>query len=382
MNLRRLFSIVVKELRQLRRDRLTFAMIVGIPTMQLLLFGYAINLDIRHLPAAVLDQAQTAHSREVVAALGQTAVMDFGYFLRTPQELEALLRAGKISAALVIPADFERRLSEQTSASQSGANQGSPIQAFSRPPLQIVVDGSDQVVQQAAAQMALLPLQSLLGLNTSAPTKNVEIVNFYNPARLAPVNTVPGLIGVILTMTMVLFTAMAIVRERERGNLEFLIATPVSPGELTIGKVLPFVGIGLIQVTVVLLLGVLIFQVPIRGSLFDVYAAALAFIIASLSLGVFISTLAQTQFQSMQLAFFTFLPQILLSGFMFPFAGMPRPAQYLAEILPMTHFIRLIRGIMLRGAQLSDLWPDLAALGAFCAVTLTIAVLRTRKRLD
>ncbi len=257
MNLRRLLSIVVKELRQLRRDRLTFAMIVGIPTMQLLLFGYAINLDIRNLDAAVLDQAQTAHSREVVAALGQTGVMDFKYCLKTPQQLDVLLRAGKISAALVIPPDFERRLIEQ----------GSDARPWPRPPLQIVVDGSDQVVQQAAAQLALLPLQALVNPGQSLPTKNVEIVNFYNPERRAPVNTVPGLIGVILTMTMVLFTAMAIVRERERGNLEFLIATPVSPGELTIGKVLPFVGIGLVQVTVVLLLGVAIFQVPIRGSL-------------------------------------------------------------------------------------------------------------------
>ncbi len=372
MNLRRLFSIVLKELRQLRRDRLTFAMIVGIPTMQLLLFGYAINLDIRRLPAAVLDQAQTAHTREVVAALAQTEVMDFRYRLKTPQELGDLLRAGKISAALVIPPDFERRLAEQNLDTMP----------WPRPPLQIAVDGSDQVVQQAAAQLALLPLQKLVNPAVPTPVKNAEIVNFYNPARLAPVNTVPGLIGVILTMTMVLFTAMAIVRERERGNLEFLIATPVSPFELTLGKVLPFVGIGLIQVTVVLLLGMLIFHVPIRGSLLDVYGAALTFIIASLSLGVFISTLAQTQFQSMQLAFFTFLPQILLSGFMFPYAGMPRPAQWLAEIFPMTHFIRLIRGIMLRGAHLTELWPELAALAAFCVTTLTIAVLRTSKRLD
>ena len=372
MNLRRLLSIVIKELRQLRRDRLTFAMIVGIPTMQLLLFGYAINMDIRHLQAAVLDQAHSVHAREVVAALGQTEVMDFRYFVKTPQELGALMRAGKISAALVIPADFERRLIEQTSDARP----------WPRPPLQIIVDGSDQVVQQAAAQLAPLPLQALINPGQALPARNVEIVNFYNPERRAPVNTVPGLIGVILTMTMVLFTAMAIVRERERGNLEFLIATPVSPAELTIGKVLPFVGIGLVQVTVVLLLGVAIFQVPIRGPLLDVYGAALAFIVASLSLGVFISTLAQSQFQAMQLAFFTFLPQILLSGFMFPFEGMPRPAQYFAEIFPMTHFVRLIRGIMLRGAHLSELWPELAALAAFCMVTLTIAVLRTRKRLD
>jgi len=210
----------------------------------------------------------------------------------------------------------------------------------------------------------------------------VEIVNFYNPGRRAPVNTVPGLIGVILTMTMVLFTAMALVRERERGNLEFLIATPVSPAELTVGKVLPFVGIGLVQVTLVLLLGVVIFHVPIRGSLVDVYVASLIFIIASLALGVFLSTLAKSQFQAMQLAFFTFLPQILLSGFMFPYDGMPRPAQWLAEIFPMTHFMRLIRGIALRAATLAELWPELAALGVFIVVLLGIAIARTRKRLD
>jgi ABC-2 type transport system permease protein len=365
VNWRRLFAIVLKELRQLRRDKLTFAMIVGIPTMQLLLFGYAINLDIRHLSAAVLDEAQTAQSREIVAQLGQTGVMDFAYRLHTAQEIDTLLRAGKISAALVIPRDFERRLATRDEV-----------------PMQIIVDGSDQVVQQAARQLAALPLSDLLNPSLAAPVNNVEIVNFYNPERRAPVNTVPGLIGVILTMTMVLFTAMAIVRERERGNLEFLIATPVSPSELTLGKVLPFIAIGLIQVTVVLALGVLIFRVPINGGLFDVYGAALVFIIASLSLGVFLSTLAKSQFQAMQLAFFTFLPQILLSGFMFPFEGMPWPAQWLAEIFPMTHFMRLIRGIMLRAATLRELWTELAALGAFCVVVLTIAVLRTRKRLD
>ncbi len=365
MSLRRLYAIVLKELRQLRRDRLTFAMIVGIPTMLLLLFGYAINLDIRHLHAAVLDQAQTAHSREVISALAQTEVMDFRYRLKTPQRINALMRSGKISAALVIPPDFERRLYEKD-----------------RPPLQIIVDGADQVVQQAARQLATLPLASLINPSRTASAPNVEIVNYYNPERRAPINSVPGLIGVILNMTMVLFTAMAIVRERERGNLEFLIATPVSPTELTIGKVLPFVGIGLIQTTVVLLLGVIIFKVPIRGSLLDVYAVSLAFIIASLALGVFISTLAKSQFQSMQLAFFTFLPQILLSGFMFPYAGMPRPAQWLAELMPMTHFLRLIRGIMLRSATITELWPELAALGVFCVVMLGIAIARTRKRLD
>ncbi len=365
MNLRRLGSIVLKELRQLRRDRLTFAMIVGIPTMQLLLFGYAINLDVRHLQAAVFDQAQTWHSRELIAAIEQSDVLDFNYHVHTAQELSILLRQGNISAALVIPEDFERRLSEAD-----------------RAPLQMIVDGSDQVVQSAARQLGALSLRDLYSNSTSQKQPSIEIVNFYNPERRAPINTVPGLIGVILTMTMVLFTAMALVRERERGNLEFLIATPVSPAELTIGKVLPFVGIGLVQVTVVLMLGVLIFHVPVNGSLWEVYTAALAFICASLSLGVFLSTLAQSQFQAMQLAFFTFLPQILLSGFMFPYEGMPHPAQWLSEVLPMTHFVRLIRGIMLRAATLGDLWRELVALALFTTVVLTAAVLRIRKRLD
>jgi len=193
---------------------------------------------------------------------------------------------------------------------------------------------------------------------------------------------VPGLIGVILTMTMVLFTAIALVRERERGNMEMLITTPVSPWELTIGKVLPFVGIGLVQVTVILIVGLLLFEVPVRGSLLGLYAAALLFIFASLTLGVFISTLAQSQFQAMQMAFFTFLPQILLSGFMFPFAGMPRIAQWIAEVLPLTHFLRLARGIMLRSATLAELWLEMVALLVFTAVMLGVAVSRVHKRLD
>ncbi len=363
MSWRRLLSIVLKELRQLRRDRLTFAMIVGIPIMQLVLFGYAINMDVRHLDAAVLDQADTARSRELVAQLSATQVLDIRYHLHSPQEIDALLRAGRISTALVIPADFERRLERRDDAA-----------------LQIVVDGSDQVVQAAARQLATFPVHQNQGW--TAAINPISVVNFYNPERRAPINTVPGLSGVILTMTMVLFTAMALVRERERGNLEMLIATPVSPWELTLGKVLPFVGIGLVQLTVVLMVGGWLFAVPVRGSLAELYIAALVFIIASLSLGVLISTLAQSQFQAMQMAFFTFLPQILLSGFMFPFAGMPRLVQWIAELLPLTHFIRLVRGIMLRGAGLADLWLELVALGIFTVVVLGIAVARVNKRLD
>jgi len=370
MNFGRMLAVVRKELIQLGRDRLTFAMIVGIPTLQLLLFGFAINLDIRHLPAAVLDQANTAHSRELLAELASSQVLDFRHSVVAPQEIEELMRRGEISAAVVIPSDFETRIARPD-----------------RPAWQVVVDGSDQSVQAAARQLGSFPLDSLdYGMDASRPgarpVPNVEIVNFYNPERRAPVNTVPGLIGVILTMTMVIFTAMAIVRERERGNMEMLIATPLSPLELTIGKVLPYVAIGLVQVTLILILGLLVFDVPVRGSLLGVYLAALAYICATLALGVFISTLAKSQFQSMQMAFFTFLPQILLSGFMFPFDGMPKVAQWLAEIFPLTHFLRLIRGIMLRDARIGEMWPELVALGVFVVVMMGIAVRRFRKTLD
>ncbi|MEP7041821.1 MAG: ABC transporter permease [Dokdonella sp.] len=370
MKFARLFAVVRKELTQLRRDRLTFAMIVGIPTIQLLLFGFAINLDVRHLPAAVLDQANTAHSRELIAELASSQVLDFRRRVIAPQEIDAALRRGEISAAIVIPPDFETRLARPD-----------------RPAWQVVVDGSDQSVQAAARQLSAFPLASLdYGSAANAPGASaiatVEIVNLYNPERRAPLNTVPGLIGVILAMTMVIFTAMAIVRERERGNMEMLIATPLSPFELTLGKVLPYVGIGLLQVSLILLLGRFVFDVPVRGSLIEVYLAAFAYIAAMLSLGVLISTAARSQFQAMQMAFFTFLPQILLSGFMFPYDGMPRAAQWLAEIFPLTHFLRLVRGIMLRNASLLEMWHELAALGAFVLIVLTGAVLRFRKRLD
>jgi len=363
MNIHRLMSIVLKELLQLKRDRLTFAMIIGIPTMQLVLFGYAINLDVRHLEAAVFDEANTTESREIVAGLEASGIIDFRYRATSQNEISDLMQRGDISAAIVIPADFANRTARKD-----------------RPSVQIVVDGSDQVIQSAARQLAAFPIPYRVDWLSAA--NDIEVVNYYNPERRAPINTVPGLIGVILTMTMVLFTALALVRERERGNLEMLIATPVSPWELTLGKVLPFIAIGLLQVTVVLLLGRYLFTVPLRGNLLELYLSALVFIIASLTLGIFISTLARSQFQAMQMAFFTFLPQILLSGFMFPYAGMPRPAQWIAEILPLTHFLRLVRGIMLRAADLSQLWPSLAALGVFILVMMTIAVARVRKRLD
>ncbi|WP_043309603.1 ABC transporter permease [Pseudomonas sp. ML96] len=359
MNLRRMGAIVLKELRQLRRDKLTFVMIAGVPLLELVLFGYAINMDVRGIDAAVLNQANTAQSREVVAEIASSQVINVKYQLDNPREIDRLLREGRINAALVVPSDFEARL-----------------QRKDRPPLQLVIDGSDQSIQASARQLAAYPLPGW------ESQQGVEVVNFYNPERLAPLNTVPGLLGVILTMTMVLFTAVALVREREHGNLELLIATPVSPWELTIGKVLPFIGIGLIQVTVILVAGHWLFGVPVRGSLLDLYGASLLFIVASLALGVWLSTLAKTQFQAMQMAFFTFLPQILLSGFMFPIAGMPKAAQWVAEFMPLTHYLRLARGIMLRNAGLHELWLEVLILIVFCVALLGLAVTRIHKRLD
>ncbi|RDZ29241.1 ABC transporter permease [Lysobacter silvisoli] len=367
MTLRRLWAVVIKELRQLRRDRITLAMIVGIPVMQLVLFGYAINLNLRGLSAGIADQAGTAGSRALVMDMIATGVIEPTVEARTPQELMARLRRGEISVGVVVPPDFERRRVEGREA------------------VQVLVDGSDTVVQSAAVQLAQLPLDSAAAAQrkivpgADAP---IGVVAFYNPERRSAVNIVPGLIGVILTMTMVLFTGVAIVRERERGNMELLIATPITRAELMIGKVLPYAVIGLVQTTVVLALGLTLFQVPIQGSALDVYLAAVLLILANLTLGLMISTKAQSQFQAMQMTFFVFLPSILLSGFMFPFAGMPRVVQWLAELLPLTHFLRLIRGVMLRGASLWELWPDVLALVAFTAVMMTLAILRFRKRLD
>ena len=362
----RLYAMIAKEFRQLRRDKLTFAMIVGMPVMLVLLFGYAMNMDVRHIDAALLDDARTAHSRELVAEISQSQIFNFRYRVATQTELDTLFRQGKISAALVIPGDFERRLQQPGQSS-----------------VQLIVDGSDQSVQGTARQLVTMPVSSLL-LNGQSVNVDPQIalLNLYNPQHRAPLNSVPGLIGVILNMTMTMFTAVALVRERERGNLEYLITTPLSPAELILGKLVPLIGIGLIQTALIVILGVTIFDVPVRGSIVELYVAALFYIFAALSLGIFISTMVQTQFQSMQLSIFMFLPQLMMSGYMFPFAGMPRAAQWLGEVFPMTHIVRLVRGIMLRAAVTSDLIWDYAALLLFGSVMLTIAIMRFRKRLD
>jgi len=361
MKARQIFAVMVKELRQMARDRMTVAMMLGIPTLQLLLFGYAINLDVRNLPAAVADLSGTSGSRALTQDLFATGVIRPVAGVRTPQELQTLLRKGEIKIGIVIPSDFERRRIDGREA------------------LQVIVDGSDTSVQATARQLAQMPLD---GRGPSSVQGQISVLPLYNPERRSAVNVVPGLIGVILTMTLVMFTAMAIVREKERGNLELLITTPVSSGELMVGKVLPYIGVGLVQTTVVLLLGVWLFKVPINGSLWGVYGAAMLLIVANLTLGLLVSTAASTQFQAMQMAFFLFLPSILLSGFMFPFDGMPWVAQWIAEVLPLTHFVRLIRGVVLRGASLLELWPDVLALLAFTVVMMSLAILRFHKRLD
>jgi len=369
-SLRRLRAVALKEVRQLSRDRVTFGMIVGVPLMQIMLFGYAINFDVRHLATVVQDQANSSMSRELIAQLRATQVTDVLYMANSSAELDRMLREGRASMGVVIPEDFERRL-------QSGT----------RPALQILVDGSQPSLSGVANGLANLPLLTRHGMGPYAGGKRmqprrIEVRTLYNPERRTAVQIVPALIGVILSMTMVLFTSGAIVRERERGNLELLIATPLSGTELMVGKLLPYVGIGLIQTTIILIVGSLLFNVPVVGSFLDLYVSALLFIAASLGLGLFVSTLAQTQFQAFQLAFVTMLPSILLSGFMFPFEGMPRIVQWIAQILPLTHFNVIIRGVMLRGAELPELWPQVGKLALFITVMLLIAVSRFKKRLD
>jgi len=363
-SLQRILAIVVKEVRQLRRDRLTFGMIVGIPVLQLIMFGYAINMDVRHLDAAIADMSGTSASRQMVMDMSESQIINVIEQVSSVEELEHLMRQGKISVGIYIPPDFDRRLHQANRAAA-----------------QLLVDGSDTVVQGAAAQLAQVASQVRTSPYNDRPPV-MELRTYYNPERRSPVNTVPGLVGVILTMTMILFTAVAIVRERERGNLEMLITTPVRTSELMLAKIIPYVFIGLIQVSLVLLLGHFLFHVPMAGSLLNIYAITLVFIVANLALGLVISTLVSTQFQAMQLSFFILLPSILLSGFMFPFAGMPRPAQMIAEVLPLTHFIRLIRGVMLRGASLLELSAELLVLCGFIGVFMTLAILRFSKRLD
>jgi ABC-2 type transport system permease protein len=359
----RLLAVAAKEVRQLARDRITIGLIIGIPTIQLLLFGYAINFDVRGVSAAVLDQSRTSLSRRLLGDLAATQVLGTLRHAVSERELRELMQKGEAKVGIVIAPDIERRLADGN-----------------RAVMQILVDGSQPALENVAQGLGAMPLLKRRG--TTAAARPVEILVAYNPEKRTAVQIVPALCGVILTMTMVIFTASAIVRERERGNLELLITTPVSPAELMAGKLMPYVVIGLIQTTLILVLGYWLFGVPVAGSLVDLYLGALLFIAASLSLGLLISTIARTQFQAMQMALVVMLPSILMSGFMFPFEGMPAVAQGIAQVLPLTHFNEIIRGIVLRGAALADMRPELAKLAIFLVVMLTLAMARFRKRLD
>ena len=374
-SLGRVGSVAVKELLQLRRDRLTLAMMLLLPVLQLLLFGYAIDTDVRHVRAVVFDQDGSARSRDFARRLEATGFVDLVGAVPSYAELLRALRAGDAKVGLVVPPRFS-----------SDLVRGRPAA------LQLVVDGSDpQTVASATnaagglAQARAIDLiaerAARLGQPMAAPPLSIEAGNWFNPDLKTSTFIVPGLVGVILTMTMVMLTSMAIARERERGTLEQLIVSPLKPAELIAGKILPYVVIGYVQMTLILLIGAIGFQVPIAGSILLLYLMAFVFIAANLALGLVFSTLAQTQQQAMQMSFFFLLPNILLSGFMFPWEAMPRPAQWLSQGLPLTHFLRIVRGIVLKGSVLADLQAELFAMAAILAVLVLIASLRFSKKL-
>ena len=370
----RWWSIVLKEFLQLRRDRLTFAMIVGIPILQMTLFGYVINTDPRHLDTAIIDADRTHITRSFVWAMKNS---DYFKFVRDfPDEAagRAALARGNVLFVVNFPAGFTR-----------GLLRGE------RPALLVEADGTDPTaaggalsalngITQSVIQKELTgPLSSLAG---GSPPFAVQVHRLYNPEGLTHYNVVPGLMGVILTMTMVMMTGLAITRERERGTMENMLAMPSTPLEVMTGKLVPYVGIGLIQSTIILLAARYLFHVPFFGSVGAIYLAALLFIAANLTVGITLSSLARNQLQAVQLTFFYFLPNILLSGFMFPFQGMPQWAQWLGNLLPLTYFNRLVRGIMLKGNNWQDLWPNAWPLLLFTVVVMTIAVKTYRQTLD
>lgn len=377
---RRVAAIVFKELTQLKRDRLTFGMIVMIPLVQLMLFGYAINTNIRNIPVAIVDHANSGLSRVLQQTIAATQVVTFTEQYATEAEAQQALQRSTVRAVLVLPHDLDNRL-----ARSSSVGLGLPPatdEETSQPIGSWLVDGSDTVVAAAIKSLRNLPLLELLDKPANRQVPTFAVALFYNPEQRTAVNIVPGLVAIILTMTMIMFTSAAIVRERERGNLEMLITTPIKPIELMLGKITPYVFIGLIQVSIILGLGHLVFKVPINGSLIHLAGATMLFIAASLVLGLVISTIAKTQLQAMQMTVFILLPSILLSGFMFPYEGMPKFAQVIAECLPATHFMRLIRGIVLKDVALIDMPYDVIWLSVFTLISLAIASFRFKKRLD
>ncbi len=376
----RIYAILSKEFTQLKRDRMTFGMIVMIPLIQLMLFGYAINTNVRHIPVGVVDQSETALSRVLLQTISATQVIRFTEHYNNVQQAEKAIARAEVRAVLVIPKDVSQRLVRHQTVGL-----GSPPSSdeeTSRPIAQWVVDGSDTMIAAAIKSLRSMPLSELQNRPANRQTPTFEVTLLYNPEQRSAVNIVPGLVAIILTMTMIMFTSAAIVREREQGNLEMLITTPVRSIELMLGKIIPYLFIGALQVTIILGLGNVIFNVPIIGGLWQLIAATLLFIFASLTLGLVISTIATNQLQSMQMTIFVLLPSILLSGFVFPYEGMPEVAQYIAETLPATHFVRLIRGVVLRDVEIIDMTFDVSWLALFTLAGLVIASLRFKKNLD
>ncbi|MDQ1919966.1 ABC transporter permease [Massilia pseudoviolaceinigra] len=374
MNWRRMLAVLLKELRQVGRDRLTFGMMVGIPIMQLILFGFAINGDVRHLPLAVADLDRSVFSRRLVAALETSQYFRTVRHVKGPAEGDALLARGEVQFVLVVPGDFSRKLVRGE-----------------RPAILLAADATDPAatgnalasVNAIAARAIGSELRGPLArLRPGEAPYEIRSQRRYNPEGLTRYNIVPGLMGVILTMTMVMMTALAMTRERERGTMENLLATPVSPLEVMIGKIVPYILIGYIQVGVILLASWLVFDVPMVGSLLLLSSALVLFIAANLAIGFTFSTIARNQMQAMQLTFFFFLPSMLLTGFMFPFRGMPGWAQAIGEVLPLTHFLRITRGIMLKGNGLAEVLPHAWPIALAIAVAGTVAMLRYRQTLD
>ncbi|HDR8856674.1 TPA: ABC transporter permease [Burkholderia territorii] len=370
----RWWSIVLKEFLQLRRDRVTFAMIVGVPIIQLALFGFAINTDPKHLPTAVIVADSSPFARSFVAAMRNSSYFDIVATLPDETAGRHALARGDVQFVLSVPADFSKRLLRGE-----------------RPSLLVEADATDPVA--TASAIGALPglvqpvadkdlTGPLAHLNGRPAAFDVVLHRLYNPEGITQYNVVPGLMGVILTMTMVMMTGLAITRERERGTMENLLATPVRPLEVMTGKIVPYVFIGLIQVSIILAAARYVFDVPFVGGVFAIYLSALLFIAANLTVGITLSSLAQNQLQAMQLAVFYFLPNILLSGFMFPFAGMPKWAQFVGNLLPLTYFNRLVRGVLLKGNDWADLWPSVWPVAVFTLVVMGIALRFYRRTLD
>ena len=370
----RVFAVMAKEFKQLTRDRLSYAMILMMPIMQLLLFGYAINAEPRHLPTAVLIQEDSTFARSIVASLKNSLYFEFTAQARTPAELDAMLRRGEVQFAITIPGDFTRRVVRGDKAQ-----------------ILVQADASDpSATGGALGALAALPSQALardlkgaiVARGAGMPAFEVVVHRNYNPEAITAYNIVPGLLGVILSMTLVMMTALSVTRETERGTMESLLATPVEPIEVMIGKLAPYVLVGVIQTVLILTLARLLFDVPMLGGWIGLTAGVSLFIVGSLALGFLISTAAESQLQGMQMSFFYILPSLLLSGFMFPFRGMPLWAQWIGEAIPVTHFLRVVRGSLLKGQGLEDQWRELTAPGVFVCVVTALAMARYRRTLD